>query len=55
MEVLTVTIADACKATGIGKSKLYELIERGDLETAKVDGRRLVRADSLRRLVGIAA
>ena len=33
---LTVRIRDACRMTGIGRSKLYELIGRGEIETIKI-------------------
>lgn len=40
-EPLAVRIPDAVRMTGIGRSKLYELIASGDLETIKIgsDGR----------------
>lgn len=33
---LTVRIRDACRMTGIGRSKLYELIAQGEIETIKI-------------------
>jgi len=33
---LTVRIREACRLTGIGRSKLYELIAAGDIEIVKV-------------------
>lgn len=33
---LTVSIRDACRMTGIGRSKLYELIGGGEIETIKI-------------------
>lgn len=33
---LTVRIRDACRMTGIGRSKLYELIGEGEIETIKI-------------------
>lgn len=33
---LTVRIPKACRMTGIGRSKLYELIKAGEIETIKV-------------------
>src|SRR3546814_6225561 len=35
-EPLAVRIPDAVRMTGIGRSKLYELIASGDLETIKI-------------------
>ena len=39
---LTVRIPEACRMTGIGRSKLYELIKAGEIETIKVGSRTLV-------------
>jgi excisionase family DNA binding protein len=47
----TCTIAEACEATGLGRSKLYQLISGGDLDTTTIGRRRLVRVPSLLRLV----
>ena len=51
MNAISMTIPDAVKASGLGRSKLYELIGEGKLKTAKIGQRRLVLADSLRELV----
>ena len=48
---LTCTIAEACEATGLGRTKLYELIGEGHLETTTVGRRRLVSIRSLRVLL----
>lgn len=40
----------AVKLTGIGRSKLYELIKAGEVETTKVGTSTLVKVASLRRL-----
>lgn len=38
---ITLRIADACRITGIGRSKFYELIKAGEIEVIKVaTGRR---------------
>jgi excisionase family DNA binding protein len=50
-EVLTVRIKEACRITGIGRSKLYELIEQGDIEVIKVGTITLIPVESLRRFV----
>lgn len=39
---LTVRIPEACRMTGIGRSKLYELIKAGEIETIKVGSSTLV-------------
>ena len=40
-------IEEATHATGIGRSKLYELMAAGELESIKCGKRRLIPADSL--------
>ena len=39
---ITVRIPEACRMTGIGRSKLYELIKTGDIPTIKVGSMTLV-------------
>jgi len=50
MESLLTSIPNAAKALGLGRSKLYELIAEGRLETVTIGRRRLVRVDSVRAL-----
>lgn len=42
LEPLTVTVRTACKLTGLGPTKMYELMNRDEVRTTKVDGRRLI-------------
>ncbi|QIG54764.1 helix-turn-helix domain-containing protein [Altererythrobacter sp. BO-6] len=51
MEKLLVSITDAAKALSLGRTSIYELMRSGALETRKMGRRRLITADSLRRLV----
>lgn len=51
MEPLTITVNDACKALGLGRTKLYELIAKGRLEILKIDKRTLIKTASIRALV----
>ena len=51
LEPLTVRIPVAIRLTGIGRSKLYELIRSGEVETVKIGTATLVTMASLRRLV----
>ena len=44
---LTVRIREACRLTGIGRSKLYELIAAGEIEIVKVGTISLVPMASL--------
>ena len=50
-ERLSCTIDEACEATGLGRTKLYELIGAGQLITATVGRRRLVIVRSLLALL----
>lgn len=51
MEPLTVTVAGARNALGIGTTKIYELIGQGQLRTVKIGRRTLIRTDSIYALV----
>ena len=46
-ERLSCTIDEACEATGLGRTKLYELMATGQLLTTTVGRRRLVMVRSL--------
>jgi hypothetical protein len=51
IEPLSVRISDAIRLTGIRRSKLYELMASGDLETVKIGRCTLIPLDSLRALI----
>jgi excisionase family DNA binding protein len=51
MEVLAVSINDAAKALGPGRTSIYAMIADGRLEAFKWGRRRLVKMASIRRLV----
>ncbi len=51
---ITATVKEACAMTGIGKNKLYALINAGDLDTVVLGRRRFVKVDSLRKLLEVA-
>jgi len=55
MDPVTVTVDDACKAIGIKRTKIYELINSGSLRIVKIGRRTLVKTDSIRALVGSEA
>lgn len=55
MEPITTTIQGVRQATGLGTTKIYELINEGKLKAVKVGRRTLVRTDSIRALVDQAA
>ncbi len=52
MEPLAVSINEAAKALGLGRTSIYALIAEGRLEVFKLGRRTLVRVASIHRLVG---
>lgn len=50
-EPITVRVREACRITGIGRSKLYELIAAGEIEIVKVGAITLIPTESLRQFV----
>ncbi|HEX7856239.1 MAG TPA: DNA-binding protein [Sphingobium sp.] len=50
IEPLTVRISTAVRITGLSRSRIYELIQSGDLETVKVGRATLVNYQSLKGL-----
>jgi excisionase family DNA binding protein len=51
-ERITCTVGEACSATGLGRTKLYELIKRRQIATTKVGSRTLINVGSLVSAVG---
>lgn len=51
IEPLAYSIADACRVTSIGRTRLYVLIAEGRLEVRKIGRRTLIPAASLRALI----
>ena len=49
----TCTIAEACSAVGFGKTKLYELMDGGAVESMRIGRRRLIRVPSLLRFLKV--
>ena len=50
-DALAYTVPDAMRVSGIGRTKLYELIAAGALRVNRVTGRTLIVGDSLRALL----
>jgi excisionase family DNA binding protein len=48
-EPLAVSIADAVRLSGVGRSSLYEAIRRGDLPIRKSGRRTLLMTEDIRR------
>lgn len=55
MEPVTISVADATKALGLGQTKIWQLIGAGRLQTVKIGRRTLIKTDSIRALVDQAA
>jgi len=53
IEPLTVRISTAVQLTGISRSRLYGLIQSGELETVKVGRSTLIPYKSLKALTGV--
>ena len=51
-EPLTVRISAAVQLTGISRSRIYELIQSGELETVKIGRSTLIPYRSLKALTG---
>lgn len=51
VEPLCVRVNDAARMIGIGRTKLYELISSGELETVKIGKATRITTASLHRLV----
>ena len=51
IEPLTVRISTAVRITGLSRSRIYELIQSGDLESVKVGRATLIQFGSLKALV----
>ena len=49
--LLSVRVGEASRMIGIGRTKLYELISTGDLETIKIGRATLITMRSLRKLI----
>jgi hypothetical protein len=50
--LITATIANFCEISDIGRSKVYQLLDAGDLQSIKIGKRRLIVVESYRRLIG---
>lgn len=50
-EPISVRIPEACRLTGLSRSRLYELMKSRDIEFVKVGASTLVLVESLRRFI----
>lgn len=53
LKPITVTVDNALSISGLGRTKLYELINRGVIKTTTVGRRRLVVYSSLEELADV--
>ena len=51
LNLLAVRIPEACRISGIGRSKLYELIGAGEIPVIKVGAITLILVESLRQFL----
>jgi hypothetical protein len=51
LKPLALTVKATCMVTGLGPTKVWQLIRDGRLEVVRVDGRTLVRFSSVERLL----
>lgn len=51
MEQLAVSISDTTHTLGVGRTTVYAMIADGRLDAFKLGRRRLVKAESIRRLI----
>lgn len=52
MEPEVISVAETMALTRLGETKVYDLINGGQLSSVKVGRRRLIRLESVRRLIG---
>jgi excisionase family DNA binding protein len=52
---ITVRVKEACRLTGIGRSKLYMLIQEGHIHVVKVGTMTLIPLRSLEKFLGVEA
>lgn len=48
---LAYSIAEACRVTSLGRTRIYELVKERKLDLVKLGRRSLITAESLRRLL----
>jgi hypothetical protein len=53
LKPLSLTVKSTCALTGLGPTKVWELIRDGRLEVARIDGRTLVLYPSVQRLLSL--
>lgn len=54
MEPLACSVGDAAKSIGVCKATIYNWMREGRIDTTRVGGRRLVKIESVKRLMEAA-
>lgn len=49
--IITTPVGEFCRISGIGRTRVYELIAAGELDSITLGKRRLIVLDSFRRLI----
>jgi predicted DNA-binding transcriptional regulator AlpA len=52
MQPITVSVADATTLTGLSPATIYRMLGRDEIESRKVNGRRLLILASLKKRIG---
>ncbi len=52
VDPITITVPVALKLSGLGRTKLYELLGRGEIDSLTVGTRRLINYASLKAFLG---
>jgi excisionase family DNA binding protein len=55
VDAIFISIADAARTLSVGRTKLYQLVDEGRVETVRLGRRRLVKVASLRKLADALA
>ena len=50
-KLITASIVNFCEMSDLGRSKVYELLDAGDLDSIKIGKRRLIILDSYHKLI----
>jgi excisionase family DNA binding protein len=50
MDIFTMSVNDAARALGVGRTYIYRLINDGTIETIRLGRRRLIKTSSLKGL-----
>ena len=51
MERKLISISEAAKSLGLGRTTIYRLIKAGELESVRIGSRRLLKVESIRRII----